>query len=40
MHINSGGATHAKVANGALLKGFGPASETENVSVDPQAFKI
>ncbi len=40
MYVNPRGATHAKVANGTLLKGFGPASETENVSVKPQAFPI
>jgi hypothetical protein len=40
MYMNPGGATHAKVASGALLKGFAPALETENVSVKSQAFPI
>src|SRR2546423_5366185 len=40
MYMNPGGAPHAKVANAALLKGFTPASGTENVSVRPQAFPI
>ena len=36
--LNPGGANHAKVASGALVGGFGPALESENVSVETRAF--